>query len=110
MTKAQGLFAKFILFEVVYCSQFFAVEFFFRGFMVLGLKRYIGKAAILVMIGRVPLGEYVWSGFGDIADWIMEYPNAASKRAIMIGVGLGMAATSLKLMLGIERAYLGSGS
>ena len=29
---------------------------------------------------------------------------------LMIGVGLGMAATSLKLMLGIERAYLGSGS
>ncbi len=66
-------------------------------------------AATLVMIGRVPLGEALWSGFGDVQQWIMEFPNTAAKRAIMIGVGLGIAATSLKLMLGIERSYLGKG-
>ena len=48
-------------------------------------------------------------GFTDVQQWIMEFPNTAAKRAIMIGVGLGISATALKLMLGIERAYLGKG-
>ena len=67
-------------------------------------------AAILIMIGKVPLGETVWSGFTDLQQWIQDFPNTAAKRAIMIGVGLGMASTVLKLMLGIERAYLGRGN
>ena len=75
----------------------------------------LGKVGIGVFtrsvegIGRVPVGEWVWAPLCNIADWIMEYPNGGAKRAIMIGVGLGMSATSLKLMLGLERAYLGKG-
>jgi hypothetical protein len=48
----------FLLFEIVYCSQFFAVEFFFRGFMVLGLKRYIGWASVLVMLAPYCMIHY----------------------------------------------------
>lgn len=64
-------------------------------------------AAMLIMIGRVPLGEAIFPPFTTIQQWIMEFPNTAGKRAIMIGVGLGMAATALRLMLGIERTWIG---
>jgi hypothetical protein len=40
----------FIAFEAIYCLQFFGIEFFFRGFMVLGLKPHLGLASVLVMI------------------------------------------------------------
>ena len=70
-------------------------------------------AAFLVMLGRVPLGD-VFTGWlpkslhmSNIASWIMNVPNLAGQRAIMIGIALGIVSTSLRLILGIERSYLG---
>jgi len=41
--------------------------------------------------------------------WIMNVPNLAAQRAIVIGIGLGIVATALKVVLGIERGYMGKG-
>jgi len=43
----------------------------------------------------------------QIADWIMDWPNTAGQRAIMLGIGLGYIATSLRIILGIERSFVG---
>ncbi len=66
-------------------------------------------AAVLVMIGRVPIGNLIWNKLPVIADWIMFYPNMAGQRAIMIGIALGTVSYSLRVILGIERTYLGGG-
>lgn len=66
-------------------------------------------AAIIMMIGRVPLGYFLWQGFPDLTEWVLDVPNLASKRGILIGVGLGMISTALKIILGIERSYIGGG-
>ena len=66
-------------------------------------------AAIIVMLGRVSIGQAITHWIPDITEWILNVPNLAAKRGIMLGVGLGMTATSLKIMLGIERTYLGGG-
>ncbi|MBP6874941.1 MAG: hypothetical protein KBD56_02620 [Candidatus Eisenbacteria bacterium] len=65
-------------------------------------------AGIIVMLGRVPLGEQL--GLDGISNWILRFPNLAAKRGVMIGVGLGMTATSIKIITGIERTYLGKGA
>jgi hypothetical protein len=39
---------------------------------------------------------------------IMTVFNTAGTRAIMIGIALGIASTSLKVLLGVDRSYLGS--
>ena len=39
----------------------------------------------------------------------MTVPNTAAQRGILIGVSLGAIATSIKIIFGIERAYLGRG-
>jgi len=72
-------------------------------------------AAFFVMIGRVPVGDLVGEAIGlpdailpsQISTWIMNYINTAGQRAIMIGIALGIVSTSLRVILGIERAHLG---
>jgi len=63
-------------------------------------------SAVIVMLRFFPLGPFT-SPVGDAANWILNVPNLAAKRAILIGVGLGIVATAMKVVLGIERSYLG---
>jgi hypothetical protein len=42
-----------------------------------------------------------------LQDWIYNNPNVAGARAIMIGIGLGIFATSIRYILGIEKSYIG---
>ena len=44
----------------------------------------------------------------DLVNWIMVVPQMAGQRAIMIGICLGIISMSLRLILGVERSYLGS--
>jgi len=73
-------------------------------------------AAFIILIGRTPLGHYVTAWLPpplqflhipNLSNWILSFPSMAGQRAIMIGIALGIISTSLKLILGIERSYLG---
>ena len=66
-------------------------------------------AAVIVMMGRVPLGEYILPVTGEITSWILNVLNASVRRAILIGISLGAVALSIKIIFGLERAYLGDG-
>lgn len=73
-------------------------------------------AAFIILLGSTPFGAMVTAWMPDslsifevpnLAVWTMSYPNLAGQRAIMIGIGLGVVSMSLRLILGIERTYLG---
>jgi len=73
-------------------------------------------AGFLVMMGRVLFDDIFFAPLGwdfqplsEISSFIMNYPNLAGQRAIMIGIALGTVSTALRIMLGIERSYLGGG-
>jgi hypothetical protein len=107
----QDLFTSVLL--PVQATMFALLAFYlasaaFRAFRTRSLDATILLlAAVIVMIGRLDDGERL--GIPWLAQQILNGPNLVSKRAILLGVGLGMAATALKVVLGIERSYLGHG-
>lgn len=96
---------------------FFVASASYRAFKIRNLEATILLAAgIIIMIGRVPLGAYLtgwlpswlqWLHLPRLQEWIYQYPNAAGSRAIMIGIGLGIVGTSLRVILGIEKSFMG---
>lgn len=85
----------------------------FRAFRIRTLDAgLLAVAALVVMIGRVPVGEFLTRqlplGFQlpTWANWLLEWPQNAAKRGIAIGAGLGVMATGLRIILGIERNYM----
>lgn len=68
-------------------------------------------AAIVVMMGRIPFGDMITGGrMTPISEWLMTKPNAAAQRGIIIGAALGAASMQIRVILGIERTYLGKGN
>ncbi|MFH1701072.1 MAG: hypothetical protein ABIE07_10840 [Candidatus Zixiibacteriota bacterium] len=68
--------------------------------------------AVLVMLWRIPMGEAFLKSIHDeipnyINTYIMGGANLAVQRGIIIGAALGAAAMALRIMLGIERTYMG---
>jgi len=87
---------------------FYVTSAAFRGFRARSVESAILiGAGLIVLIGRVPIGELITPYLPATADWIVNVPALAAKRAILIGIGLGMVATALKVVAGVERTYLG---
>lgn len=64
-------------------------------------------AGIIVMLGRAPVGELAGKWLPNLTNWLINYPNVAGTRAIMMGAALGSVATALRALVGIDRSYLG---
>jgi hypothetical protein len=87
---------------------FFIASAAYRAFKIRTLEATIlAITAVIVMIGRVPVGSALWDGLPGVTTWIMNVPQLAAKRAILIGAALGAVATGMKILLGLERNYLG---
>ena len=77
--------------------------------------------AFIVLLGRVYVGVLItswipadtawvaWLRLENLSSIIMSVFNNAGTRALMIGIAIGVAATSLKILVGLDRSYLGQG-
>ncbi|MCK4574486.1 MAG: hypothetical protein KAU36_08945, partial [candidate division Zixibacteria bacterium] len=84
---------------------FFVASASFRGFRARSLPAAILLiSAVLLLLSRSNIGLDFLPG---VADWIRGYPSMAARRAILIGIGLGSLTTSLRVIIGIERTWLG---
>ena len=66
--------------------------------------------AVIVMVGNIPVGDLLWPDAASNArQWILDNPNLSARRGIILGVSLGAISQSIRIILGIERSYLGGG-
>lgn len=93
LSPGEKLFPNFWIWQVLYFLQFFALEFFFRGFMVHGLKHRFGIYSVLVM--TIP---YCMIHFGK--------PFPETIAAIIAGIVLGILSLKTRsILLGVAIHY-----
>ncbi|MCK4632116.1 MAG: hypothetical protein KAT79_02530 [candidate division Zixibacteria bacterium] len=86
---------------------FFVASASFRGFRARSIPATILLiTALLILLSRTPLGN-LFDFLPDLADWLRNYPSMSARRAILVGIGLGSLTTSLRVIIGIERTWLG---
>ncbi|MEK6608007.1 MAG: hypothetical protein AABZ30_10130 [Myxococcota bacterium] len=88
---------------------FFIASAAFRAFRARNVEAFLMLAtAMLVMVAQVPIGDWIAPGFfPEFKRWLLSYGNSAGRRAIMIGAALGAISTGLRVIVGLERSYLG---
>ena len=72
---------------------------------------FVIAGIVLVTIGGISMGWPIDQPgvfyLPYLQEWIYKYPNVAGARSIMMGIGLGIFATSIRYILGIEKSYIG---
>lgn len=87
---------------------FFVASAAFRGFRARSTQATILLlSALIMLISRSTIGDIIWDRIPQAADWIRNVPSMSARRAILIGIGLGSLTTSLRVIIGIERTWLG---
>ena len=84
-----------LIYELSYGSDFFGIELFFRGFLILGFAKWAGKDAILPMamfycaihFGK-PLGECISSFFGGLVLGVVTYHSKTIWGGLLVHLGI----------------------
>ncbi|MDM8528811.1 hypothetical protein QUF58_11470 [Anaerolineales bacterium HSG24] len=78
----------------------------FRAFRIRDMESsFFVLFAIIVLLGQLPIGIYLWDELPVIKDWIMTVPTMAGVRGILLGVALGTIATGIRILIGTDRPY-----
>ncbi len=65
-------------------------------------------AGVIVMLGQAPIGAVISSAIPKASSWILDVPNTAGMRGIILGASIGAVSQALRILLGIERRHLGT--
>jgi hypothetical protein len=96
---------------------FYVASAAFRAFRAKNLEAtLLLGTAFIILLGRTYAGVLLTGWLPDslsalrldnLSVFLMSAFNTAGNRAIMIGIALGIASTSLKILLGMDRSHIG---
>ncbi len=86
---------------------FYVASSSFRAFRVRNVEATLMlAAAFIVMLGLAPIGEVIHGRLPEVKDWINNVPNMSAQRGIVITAGVGAVASSLRVLMGLDRSGL----
>ncbi|MFQ5499745.1 MAG: hypothetical protein ACE5FH_08735 [Candidatus Zixiibacteriota bacterium] len=86
---------------------FFVASASFRGFRARSAPAAVLLvSALIILLSRSAI-DFLPAWFDGLAGWLRSNPSMSARRAILIGIGLGSVTTSLRVIIGIERSWLG---
>jgi hypothetical protein len=59
-------------------------------------------AAVVVMLGQIPFGIWLWEGFPEVRLWLLRVPSTAAFRGITIGAAVAGLVMGMRMWLSIE--------
>lgn len=100
-----GSIGHILLFEGCYGLDFLATEIFFRGFLVIGLSKYLGRGSILaaavfyvfIHFGK-PLGETVSSFAGGLLLGVIAYETRSIWAGVLLHLGIAWMMETITLL------------
>jgi hypothetical protein len=67
-------------------------------------------AAVIVMLGQIPFGIWIWEGFTDIRLWLLSTPSTGAFRAVKFGAAIAGLIMAFRMWLSIETHSFGEQS
>ncbi|WKZ56092.1 MAG: hypothetical protein QY326_04975 [Bdellovibrionota bacterium] len=58
--------------------------------------------ALIVMLGQIPFGLWLWDGFPDVRMWLLTTPSTAARRAIEIGAAVAGLIMAFRMWFSVE--------
>jgi hypothetical protein len=96
-------------YEIAYALNFVSIEFFFRGFLIIGMIRVLGRGAVLPMASLYcflhfgkPMGEAISSIFGGYILGVIAYQTRGVWGGVIVHVGI---AWSMELMAYLQKTF-----
>ena len=94
---------------------FFVVAAAFRVLRVRSVATaLLAGSAVMVLLGRVPLGAWLTAALPaplrlpSLAGWILDVPQAAARRALLMSAAVGVIAAGFRILVGIDRPHVGN--
>ena len=87
---------------------FYVVSATIHAFQVKNLDTFLlSLGAILIFLWNAPLGGIIWEGFLPLGTWISTNITGSTFRAVTICMAVGVLSLGIRILLGLERGYLG---
>ena len=104
-----SLISSWVIMYIIAFSVGFGVNAYTRN-RNMALGWVLGSFGLITGLGFTmgwPVDQPTIFYLPALQEWIYLVPNLAGSRAILIGIGLGIVATSLRYIFGLEKSYLG---
>ena len=104
-----SLISSWLIMYIIAFSVGFGINAYTRN-RNMALGWVLGSFSLITGLGFTmgwPIDQPAIFYLPALQEWIYLVPNLAGSRAILIGIGLGIVATSLRYIFGLEKSYLG---